>query len=147
MVCGDHFPTEIFAIQLASTPTVHTVWKSSPSSCPILLTVEIHIIMWTGSKKVYGCLPPSHEESFSHPKEAEGFLFAPLDVTPWEAVGKDDMHGIGYRGIQDQHILGSRKATKALYGMSGEVGVVWVWFNTSWVGRGQNPYQICQVST
>lgn len=79
-----------------------------------------------GAKKVYGCFLPGKEgpsSSPSYPGEMEGFLFAPSDVTPWEAEGKDDMHGIGYRGIQDQAILGSRKATKALYGMSGEVGV------------------------
>ncbi len=58
----------------------------------------------------------------SFPREAEGFLFAPVDITPWEATGKDNMHGIGYRGMQEQHVLGARKATKALYGMSGEVG-------------------------
>lgn len=77
---------------------------------------------------MYGCsLPDQGEEgASSYPKEAEGFLFAPVDVTPWEAEGKDDMHGIGYRGIQDQQILGSRKTTKALYGMSGEVGVALV---------------------
>ena len=57
------------------------------------------------------------------PKEAEGFLFAPSDVTPWEVEGKDDSHGIGYSGIAEQKVLGSRKTTKALYGMSGEVGV------------------------
>ncbi len=60
----------------------------------------------------------------NYPKEAEGFLFAPSDVTPWEVEGKDDMHGIGYHGIRDQGVLGARKSTKSLYGMSGEVGVV-----------------------
>ena len=75
---------------------------------------------------MYGCSLPGEDRGrdLSYPKEVEGFLFAPSDVTPWEAEGKDDMHGIGYHGIQDQLILGSRKATKSLYGMSGEVGVV-----------------------
>lgn len=83
---------------------------------------------------MYGCSLPGEDRGHdsSYPKEVEGFLFAPSDITPWEAEGKDNMHGIGYRGIQDQLILGSRKATKSLYGMSGEVGVVfclgWVWF-------------------
>ena len=84
------------------------------------------------SKNIYGCSVPrtlkegmdvgAEEDSF--PKEAEGFLFAPSDVTSWEVEGKDDMHGIGYRGMANQHVLGSRKATSALYGMSGKVGVV-----------------------
>jgi hypothetical protein len=82
------------------------------------------VLLLTGAKKVYGCSLPGEEKGAAPSKEAEGFLFAPSDVTPWEAEGKDDMHGIGYRGIQDQLILGSRKATKSLYGMSGEVGVV-----------------------
>lgn len=81
-------------------------------------------------KKVYGCSLPGQEREGaesaepSYPHEAEGFMFAPTDVTPWEAEGKDDVHGIGYRGMQEQHVLGARKATKALYGMSGEVSVV-----------------------
>ena len=71
----------------------------------------------------------------SYPEAAEGFLFAPSDVTPWEATGKDDMHGIGYRGMQEQHVLGARKATKALYGMSGEVRL---WQSLEDIGSG-NP--------
>jgi len=58
------------------------------------------------------------------PKEAEGFLFAPKDVVSWEFEGKDDAHGIGYSGIAEQQVLGSRRTTQSLYGMSGEVGVV-----------------------
>lgn len=83
------------------------------------------------STKIYGCSFPGTpkeglevgSEGSIVPKEAEGFLFAPSDVTPWEVEGKDDVHGIGYSGIADQQVLGSRKATTALYGMSGKVGV------------------------
>ncbi len=76
--------------------------------------------------KVYGCATPGdvQDEVTTVPKEAEGFLFAPSDVPSWEVGGKDDEHGIGYSGIvADKQILGSRKTTAALYGMSGEVGV------------------------
>lgn len=76
-----------------------------------------------GGKKVYGCPLPDEERKSAFPKEAEGFLFAPSDVKSWEFEGKDDMHGIGYRGIQEEGLLATRKSTKALYGMSGEVGV------------------------
>ena len=83
-------------------------------------------ILGAGFKKVYGCVMPGskeEEEAAEVPKEAEGFLFAPKDVIVWEFEGKDDAHGIGYSGIAEQQVLGSRKTTKALYGMSGEVGV------------------------
>ncbi len=88
-----------------------------------------NLLISAGVKKVYGCSLSGQEREgaesgdASYPRAAEGFLFAPTDVTPWEAVGKDDMHGIGYRGMQEQNVLGARKATKALYGMSGEVCV------------------------
>ena len=95
---------------------------------------SLSIFLLTGTKKVYGCSLPGEdrEGSSSLPKAAEGFLFAPSDITPWEAEGKDDMHGIGYQGIQDQLILGSRKATKSLYGMSGEVGGVLERLGMAW---------------
>ena len=48
-------------------------------------------------------------------------MFAPKDIAPWQYVGKDDLHGIGYSGMQEQSVLGAVKATKALYGMSGQV--------------------------
>lgn len=76
-------------------------------------------------KKMYGCfLPDEQDTAESHflPKEAKGFMFAPKDTAPWQFEGKDDLHGISYSGIQEQSVLGSVKATKALYGMSGEVG-------------------------
>ena len=56
-------------------------------------------------------------------KAAEGFMFAPRDVTPWQFEGKEDMHGIGYRGMEEQAVLKARGSTKSLYGMAGEVGV------------------------
>ena len=56
-----------------------------------------------------------------HPREAEGFLFAPRDVTPWQFEGKEDMHGIGYSGMEEQRVLKAQRATRSLYGMSGEV--------------------------
>ena len=85
------------------------------------------IMCFTSENKVYGCTFPGEQDtSESHfmPKEAKGFMFAPKDTTPWQFEGKDDLHGIGYSGMQEQSVLGSVKATKALYGMSGEVGCI-----------------------
>lgn len=76
---------------------------------------------------MYGCYLPGEQdevESHSLPKEAKGFMFAPKDIAPWQFEGKDDLHGIDYSGMQEQSVLGSVKATKALYGMSGEVHCV-----------------------
>ena len=75
---------------------------------------------------MYGCALPGaeeEEEDSSFPRGAEGFQFAPHDVTPWQFEGKDDMHGIGYRGMEEQEVLRAQKSTKALYGMSGQVCV------------------------
>lgn len=74
--------------------------------------------------KVYGCYLQDETESHYLPKEAKGFMFAPKDITPWQFEGKDDLHGIDYSGMQEQSVLGSVKATRALYGMSGEVHCV-----------------------
>ena len=73
--------------------------------------------------KVHGRARPGEDEQqqHEHAQEAEGFLFAPRDVAPWQIEGKDDLHGIGYSGMQEQAVLGSQGATKALYGMSGQV--------------------------
>ena len=66
--------------------------------------------------KVYGCALPGaeEEEDSSYPRGAEGFQFAPQDVTPWQFAGKGDMHGIGYRGMEEQEVLRAHKSTKAL---------------------------------
>ena len=56
------------------------------------------------------------------PGAAEGFQFAPRDTASWQATGKEDVHGIGYRGMEEQTVLSAQSASRALYGMSGEVG-------------------------
>ena len=53
---------------------------------------------------MYGCLlPPGQQrnevEDDEHDVYAEGLLFAPKDTTPIKFVPKDNMHGIGYKGI------------------------------------------------
>ncbi len=63
--------------------------------------------------------PGSNEEAPS--KMAEGFMFAPRDSITWEFEGKDDFHGLDYRGIEEQGVLAAHKSTKDLYGMRGEV--------------------------
>lgn len=74
---------------------------------------------------MYGCSLPGADsvEDPTYPKEAEGFRFAPRDITPWQFEGKDDLHGIGYSGMEERAVLRADKATKSLYGMSGEVCV------------------------
>ena len=77
--------------------------------------------------KTYGCELPGEasseveDEGSSYPRGAEGFQFAPQDVAPWQFEGKDDMHGIGYKGMEEQEVLRAQRSTKALYGMSGAV--------------------------
>lgn len=77
--------------------------------------------------KVYGCALPGSEGSgepqILYPQQAEGFLFAPRDVAPLQFEGKEDIHGIGYSGMEERGVLHSQKTTRALYGMMGEVGV------------------------
>lgn len=77
----------------------------------------------TESKTFYG---PARQEDAelntgAPSKTAEGFMFAPRDATPWHFEGKDDVHGVGYRGMERQSVLRSNKSTRSLYGMSGEV--------------------------
>ena len=85
----------------------------------------------TEGKKMYGCsLPattPNTEPSNSGyiPEELQGFSFAPQDVSLRQFEGKDDMHGIGYRGMEESGVLTARKTKKAVHGMSGEVVYVW----------------------
>lgn len=111
------------------TPASHlqplTIEKSSlKCALQISYTSIMSCCLFISEKKMYGCyLPGEQDEVESHylPKEAKGFMFAPKDIAPWQFEGKDDLHGIGYSGMQEQSVLGSVKATRALYGMSGEV--------------------------
>ncbi|XP_030621528.1 G patch domain-containing protein 1 [Chanos chanos] len=63
----------------------------------------------TGLSSVYGCaLPPSgSEESEDDDDEfaPENVTFAPKDVTPIDFTPKDDLHGLGYRGINPHQAL------------------------------------------
>lgn len=46
--------------------------------------------------KVYGCqLPTNKEDNLFY----ENVSFAPKDVVPMPMTGKDDVHGIGYSGL------------------------------------------------
>ncbi|XP_026793592.3 G patch domain-containing protein 1 isoform X1 [Pangasianodon hypophthalmus] len=63
--------------------------------------------------KVYGCALPSNgsEESEDDDEFApENVTFAPKDVTPVDFTPKDDVHGLGYRGLDPLQALrgGSR---------------------------------------
>ncbi|KAG7315045.1 hypothetical protein KOW79_021133 [Hemibagrus wyckioides] len=57
--------------------------------------------------RVYGCaLPPSgSEESEDDEFAPENVTFAPKDVTPVDFTPKDDVHGLGYRGLDPLQAL------------------------------------------
>ena len=82
-------------------------------------------------EKVYGCSLPQSSESppgppgsdTPLPDEVRKFAFAPQDVQVYHFEGKDDHHGIGYRGMEDRTVLSGKETRKALHGMSGEVYV------------------------
>ncbi|XP_053127014.1 G patch domain-containing protein 1 isoform X2 [Hemicordylus capensis] len=64
--------------------------------------------------KIYGCsLPPGSEESEEEDDEylLENVTFAPKDVMPVDLTPKEDVHGLGYKGLDP---------TKALFGVSEE---------------------------
>ena len=76
--------------------------------------------------KIYSCSLPHQSATVSSseetaPENVYGFWFAPRDICPWEFEGRDDLHGIGYSGMEDREVLGRRETTRALYGMKGEV--------------------------
>ncbi|GFR61816.1 G patch domain-containing protein 1 [Elysia marginata] len=53
--------------------------------------------------KVYGCAPPPAEESDSSdefvPEDISSVSFAPKDIAPISVVPKENVHGLGYRGL------------------------------------------------
>ena len=63
--------------------------------------------------KVYGCSLPGKD-----PAERVGV--APSDITSWDFSAKDNLHGIGYRGMSREHFVTSQY-NKGVYGMSGQV--------------------------
>ena len=86
-------------------------------------------------EKVYGCsLPNSAATSYTAtstaeppdttdqlPEELRDFSFAPRDVSLRQFVGKEDLHGIGYRGMEERSVLAARETRRTVHGMSGEV--------------------------
>ena len=51
-------------------------------------------------------------------------LLAPLDVRPWLAEAKDDRHGIGYSGIQEDRVgeMKGKARSTGVHGLFGQVG-------------------------
>ena len=83
-------------------------------------------------EKMYGCsLPlslagdrsgdPTNSEVL--PDDVRGYTFAPQDVSIRQFEGKDDLHGIGYRGMEEIAVLGRRETKRAVHGMRGEVRI------------------------
>ncbi|XP_075694562.1 G patch domain-containing protein 1 [Rhinoderma darwinii] len=65
-----------------------------------------------GNVKTYGCvLPPTGSEESENEEDdyvPENITFAPKDVTPIDFTVKDDVHGLGYRGLNPgQALFGS----------------------------------------
>ncbi|KAG9341985.1 hypothetical protein JZ751_018302 [Albula glossodonta] len=59
--------------------------------------------------RMYGCaLPPNGSEESEEEEDEyipENVTFAPKDVTPIDFTPKDDLHGLGYRGLNPQQAL------------------------------------------
>ena len=86
---------------------------------------SVHCICLAGPK-VYGCSLPGQDDvgaDLQSVDESTGgeFLYAPKDVKSWEFEAKDNVHGLGYSGMQEQAVLSTQQTSKALYGMSGQV--------------------------
>ena len=83
--------------------------------------------------QVYGCaLPPSGSEHVHSAEQGEediyavGMLFAPKDVEVVTFTPKDDLHGIGYRGIDPTTALSAHEDWPGLdpiKGRSGKMGI------------------------
>ncbi|XP_062586429.1 uncharacterized protein LOC134248028 [Saccostrea cucullata] len=56
-------------------------------------------------RKVYGCLLPEEESEDSGDEVPENVTFAPRDVNPSKIQAKDNVHGIGYRGLDPRKAL------------------------------------------
>ncbi|XP_073461883.1 G patch domain-containing protein 1 isoform X1 [Aquarana catesbeiana] len=72
-------------------------------------------------KKVYGCaLPPIGSEGSEDEEDEylpENVTFAPKDVTPVDFTVKDNVHGLGYRGLDPrQALFGSLDSHVNLFG-------------------------------
>ncbi|KAM5138837.1 G patch domain-containing protein 1 [Mantella aurantiaca] len=72
-------------------------------------------------RKVYGCaLPPTGSEGSEEEEDEylpENVTFAPKDVTPIDFTIKDDVHGLGYRGLDPrQALFGSQDSRVSLFG-------------------------------
>ncbi|CAI9567600.1 unnamed protein product [Staurois parvus] len=73
------------------------------------------------SRKVYGCaLPPTGSEGSEDEEDEylpENVTFAPKDVTPIDFTVKDNVHGLGYRGLDPrQALFGSLDSHVNLFG-------------------------------
>ncbi|CAH2324209.1 G patch domain-containing 1 [Pelobates cultripes] len=76
-----------------------------------------------GDLKVYGCaLPPTGSEGSEDDDDDDEFLpenitFAPKDVTPIDFTIKDNVHGLGYRGLDPrQALFGTMHGSLNLFG-------------------------------
>ncbi|GFN80022.1 G patch domain-containing protein 1, partial [Plakobranchus ocellatus] len=53
--------------------------------------------------KIYGCAPPPSDDSDSTeefvPEDMSSVTFAPKDITPISVLPKENVHGLGYRGL------------------------------------------------
>ncbi|XP_061188817.1 uncharacterized protein LOC133196991 [Saccostrea echinata] len=56
-------------------------------------------------RKVYGCFLPEEDSEESSDEVPENVTFAPRDVNPIKIQAKDNVHGIGYRGLDPRKAL------------------------------------------
>ncbi|XP_069822274.1 G patch domain-containing protein 1 [Dendropsophus ebraccatus] len=78
-----------------------------------------------GNVKLYGCaLPPTGSEESEDEEDdfiPENITFAPKDVTPIDFTVKDNVHGLGYRGLNPhQALFGSLDTQVNLFGDASE---------------------------
>ena len=78
--------------------------------------------------KSYSCLlHPSvaATEGGGLSQEGAAVLLAPRDVRPWLAEPKDDLHGIGYSGIQEDRVgeMKGKARSTGVHGISGQVRI------------------------
>lgn len=89
--------------------------------------------------KIYGCAPPPSDDSDLSdsfvPEDMSSVMFAPKDVSPISVVPKENVHGLGYRGLDpalalpSSHInlfsappVCSKKSNKGIAGQAFGVG-------------------------
>lgn len=86
--------------------------------------------------QTYGCVPQptSSKEEDEDDIYAAGLMFAPKDVKSIEYASKDNLHGIGYSGINPKTVLQNQRdwlglqPTPSIAGIRGQVKFTGIFF-------------------